>query len=337
MCDGQGVGDPPRGDAATTQPGSDDAMVGKLVADGKYQIVSVLGKGGMGTVYQAVQPAMKRMVALKLIRADLVTRDDAVARFHKEMMVTARVEHPNTVRVYDFGNDRGKLYLAMEFLAGPSLREVIRTSRSGKLDVVRLVRIARQIAHALGAIHAHGIVHRDLKPDNVILLDSFGERDFVKVLDFGIAKVLEEQLRLTATGKPIGTPTYMAPEQAMGLAVDPRTDLYTLGLMLYQMASGRVPFDAVMTESMRLAHAHESPRPITALVPDLPPALARLIMQLLEKDPGARPATAAEVADRLDRCLPAGAASPARRTWLLAALAAAVVMASAALAYLAFW
>jgi serine/threonine-protein kinase len=309
-------------------------MVGKLIADGKYQIVSVLGKGGMGTVYQAVQPAMKRMVALKLIRADLLTRPDAVARFHKEMMVTARVEHPNTVRVYDFGNDRGKLYLAMEFLAGPSLREVI--DRSGPLGVVRLVRIARQVANALGAIHAHGIVHRDLKPDNVILLDSFGERDFVKVLDFGIAKVLEEQLRLTATGKPIGTPTYMAPEQAMGLAVDPRTDLYTLGVMLYQMASGRVPFDAVMTESMRLAHAHETPRPITSLVPDLPPALARLIMQLLEKEPEARPATAAEVTARLDRCLPADAASRARRTWWLAALAAAVIVAGAGIAYLAF-
>jgi serine/threonine protein kinase len=310
-------------------------MVGKPIADGKYQIVRVLGKGGMGTVYQAVQPAMKRMVALKLIRPDMVTRDDAVARFHKEMMVTARVEHPNTVRVYDFGNDHGKLYLAMEFLAGPSLQEVIQTSRPALLGVERLVRIARQIAHALGAIHAHGIVHRDLKPDNVILLDSFGERDFVKVLDFGIAKVLEEQLRLTATGKPIGTPTYMAPEQAMGLAVDPRTDLYTLGVMLYQMASGRIPFDSVMTESMRLAHAHETPRPITSLVPDLPPALARLIMQLLEKDPAARPATAAEVAARLDRCLPG--ASPARRTWWLAALAAAVVVAAAAIGYLAFW
>jgi serine/threonine protein kinase len=263
----------------------------------------------------------------------MVTRDDAVARFHKEMMVTARVEHPNTVRVYDFGNDHGTLYLAMEFLAGPSLREVI--ERPARLGVERLVRIARQIAHALGAIHAHGIVHRDLKPDNVILLDSFGERDFVKVLDFGIAKVLEEQLRLTATGKPIGTPTYMAPEQAMGLAVDPRTDLYTLGVMLYQMASGRIPFDSVMTESMRLAHAHEAPRPITSLVPDLPPALARLIMQLLEKDPAARPATAAEVAARLDRCLPG--ASPARRTWWLAALTAAVVVVAAALGYLAFW
>jgi serine/threonine-protein kinase len=326
------VGDPPSGDAALDRPGSDDAMVGKPIADGKYQIVRVLGKGGMGTVYQAAQPAMNRMVALKLIRPDMVARDDAVARFHKEMRVTARVEHPNTVRVYDFGNDHGKLYLAMEFLAGPSLREVI--DRPGKLGVERLVRIARQIAHALGAIHAHGIVHRDLKPDNVILLDSFGERDFVKVLDFGIAKVLEEQLRLTATGKPIGTPTYMAPEQAMGLAVDPRTDLYTLGVMLYQMASGRIPFDAVMTESMRLAHAHETPRPISSLVPDLPPALARLIMQLLEKDPAARPATAAEVAARLDRCLP-GAAST-RRTWWLVALAAAMVVAGAAIAYLAF-
>jgi serine/threonine-protein kinase len=311
---------------------SGDAMVGQLIADGKYEIVRVLGKGGMGTVYQAAQFAMKRMVALKLIRADMLGRPDAVARFHTEMMATARVEHPNTVRVYDFGDDRGKLYLAMEFLAGPSLREVI--ERSGPLGVERLVRIARQVANALGAIHAHGIVHRDLKPDNVILLNSFGERDFVKVLDFGIAKVLGEQARLTATGKRIGTPTYMAPEQAMGLAVEPRTDLYALGVMLYQMASGRVPFDAAVTENMLLAHARESPRPITSVVPDLPPALARLIMQLLEKAPENRPATAAEVTTRLDSCLPADRKSPRWLTWWVTTLAA-VVVTGAGVAYLA--
>jgi serine/threonine protein kinase len=173
-------------------------------------------------------------------------------------------------------------------------------------------------------------VHRDLKPDNVMLLDSFGERDFVKVLDFGIAKVIDEQIRLTATGKPIGTPTYMAPEQAMGLAVDPRTDLYALGVMLYQMASGRVPFDTPMTQSMLLAHAHEPPVPILTRVPDLPPALAGLIMQLLEKDPAARPASAAEVATRLDRLSGTGA-KPARRALWLAILAA--LIAGAALAY----
>ena len=327
MCDGEGVGKRPWSDLPRTRQ-ADDELVGKLIAGGKYQIVRALGSGGMGAVYQALQTAMNRMVAVKLIRPEMVTKPDAVARFDKEMRVTARVEHPNTIRVYDFGDDHGQLYLAMELLEGSSLRKVIEST--GRLEVARLVRIGKQVAHALGAIHARGIVHRDLKPDNVMLLDSFGERDFVKVLDFGIAKVLDEQIRLTATGKPIGTPTYMAPEQAMGLAVDPRTDLYALGVMLYHMASGRVPFDAELTGTMLLAHVHETPTPIQTVAPGLPPALATLIMQLLEKEPARRPASAAEVAGRLDR-LRVGAAGASRAWWLVVA---AVLAALGAFGYL---
>ncbi|HMG55898.1 MAG TPA: serine/threonine-protein kinase, partial [Kofleriaceae bacterium] len=139
------------------------ALVGKTVAGGKYQIVRLLGEGGMGTVYQARQPAMDRMVALKLIRPEVVTTPSAVARFHKEMIVTAKVEHPNTIRVYDFGETDGQLYLAMEFLAGVSLRQVI--DGAGRFGVKRIVRISKQVANALGAIHERGLVHRDLKPD----------------------------------------------------------------------------------------------------------------------------------------------------------------------------
>jgi serine/threonine protein kinase len=321
------VGEPPWGDLPGTKLAG-EAFVGRWIAGGKYQVVRVLGTGGMGTVYQAMQPAMNRMVALKLIRPEMVTKPDALARFHKEMMVTARIEHPNTIRVYDFGDDNGQLYLAMELLDGVSLRQVINSDK--QLELARLIRIGKQVAHALGAIHARGIVHRDLKPDNVMLLDSFGERDFVKVLDFGIAKVLDEQVRLTATGKPIGTPTYMAPEQAMGRAVDPRTDLYALGVMLYHMASGRVPFAAALTGTMLLAHAHEIPTPIQTVAPHLPPALATLIMQLLEKDPDARPASAAEVAARLDRL---GANRAGSSTPWLVVLAAALVLSGAAIAY----
>jgi serine/threonine-protein kinase len=303
-----------------------EALIGKTIAGGKYQIVRVLGEGGMGTVYQAHQPAMNRMVAIKWIRPQVVTKPDAVPRFHQEMRITAQIEHPNTIRVYDFGDDNGQLYLAMEFLAGVSLRQLIEGRRP--LDPARLVRIGKQVANALGAIHARGVVHRDLKPDNVMLLDAYGERDFVKVLDFGIAKVLEDQIRLTATGKPIGTPTYMAPEQAKGLAVDPRTDLYALGVMLYQMASGRIPFNAAMTQSMLLAHAHTPPVPIADVAPTLPPALAGLIMQLLEKDPAARPASAAEVASRLDSSMPTG--SSRRSLWLAIV---AVLISGGAFAY----
>jgi serine/threonine protein kinase/Flp pilus assembly protein TadD len=289
------------GDAPTMPQVGGEPLVGKTIAGSKYQIVRMLGEGGMGTVYQARQIAMDRMVALKLIRREVVTSPSMVARFHKEMLVTAKVEHPNTIRVYDFGEHEGQLYLAMEFLNGPSLRQV--ADAAERFDIRRIVRIGKQVAHALGAIHALGLVHRDLKPDNVMLIESYGETDFVKVLDFGIAKSLDDDMHLTGTGSPIGTPAYMSPEQAMGRAVDARTDLYALGIMLYRMASGRVPFDAPTAGSMLIAHATVAPIPLLTLAPDTSPALARLIMQLLEKDPAARPASAGEVATRLESCL----------------------------------
>jgi serine/threonine-protein kinase len=337
-CDGGGVER-----SAMTHTGG-EALVGRQIAGGKYQIVRMLGEGGMGAVYQARQTAMNRMVALKLIRPEVVTRPDAVARFHKEMMVTARIEHPHTIRVYDFGEDDGQLYLVMELLTGTTLRRALEVA--GRLDPARIVRIGKQVASALGAIHAHGIVHRDLKPDNVMLLDSVGEPDFVKVLDFGIAKSLDEDVQLTATGRPIGTPAYMAPEQAMGKQIDHRTDLYALGVMLYRMASGRLPFDAPTLSSMLIAHALEPPVPLLELAPDLSPALAGLVMRLLEKDPAARPATAADVAARLDRGLDdigslptvAGdklAVARRRRSGLAIALAGAVALAAAGLGYVA--
>ncbi|HEU4734174.1 MAG TPA: protein kinase [Kofleriaceae bacterium] len=339
------MGDPQEwAERSTMYQRSGEQLVGRVIG-GKYQIVRLLGEGGMGAVYQAQQRAMSRMVALKLIKPEVAGRKDAVARFHKEMMVTARIEHPNTVRLYDFGEDDGQLFLAMEFLAGVSLREV--SDKLGKLDVPRIVRIGRQVANALGACHEHGVVHRDLKPDNVMLLESYGERDFVKVLDFGIAKSLDQDLRLTDTGKPIGTPAYMAPEQAMGRPVDARTDLYALGVMLFRLASGRVPFDAPTMASMLLAHATQPPPPLHTLAPDTSPALAALIMQLLEKDPAARPASAAEVVARLDGCLQELGAMPtvagrggsggkrARRTGLVVAVVGGLAAAGGGVAYVA--
>jgi serine/threonine protein kinase/Flp pilus assembly protein TadD len=281
------------------------AMVGKTIAGGKYEIISLLGEGGMGAVYKARQVAMDRMVALKLIRPEVVTSRSAVARFHKEMLVTAKVEHPNTIRVYDFGEAEGQLYLTMEYLAGSSLRQVI--DAAGRLEIKRIVRIGKQVANALGAVHERGLVHRDLKPENVMLIESYGETDFVKVLDFGIAKSLDEDVHLTGQGRPIGTPAYMSPEQAMGLPVDARTDLYALGVLLYRLASGRMPFEAPTAASMLLAHATEAPTPVLTLAPDTSPPLAALIMQLLQKEPEQRPASAGEVVARLEDCLQSSA------------------------------
>jgi Flp pilus assembly protein TadD/predicted Ser/Thr protein kinase len=291
------------GEDPTVEQGG--SMLGRTIADGKYEVVRLLGEGGMGAVYQARQIAMDRMVALKLIRPEVVTSRSAVARFKKEMLVTAKVEHPNTIRVYDFGETEGQLYLTMEYLGGASLRQVI--DSFGRLELKRIVRIAKQVANALGAVHERGLVHRDLKPENVMLIESYGETDFVKVLDFGIAKSLDDDVNLTGTGRPIGTPAYMSPEQAMGAAIDARTDLYALGVMLYRMASGSMPFNAPTAASMLLAHATEAPTPVLSLAPDTSPVLATLIMQLLDKDPAQRPANAAEVVARLEDCLHASA------------------------------
>src|SRR5262249_29092578 len=192
-----------------------------------------------------------------------------------------------------------------------------------------IVRIAKQIAHALGAAHEMGVVHRDLKPENVMLIENIGEPDFVKVLDFGIAKSLDESnTKVTATGSMVGTPAYMSPEQALGRPVDARSDLYSLGIVLYQMTCGKVPFDRPTIGSMVLAHATDPPPPLVGAVPDAPPLLSALVMQLLEKEPAARPQSALAVAARLDECLRGGPAPKARKArgpWLLAAGALVLV------------
>jgi Flp pilus assembly protein TadD/predicted Ser/Thr protein kinase len=315
------------------------AIVGRTVADGRYEIVKLLGEGGMGAVYQARQVAMDRMVALKLIRAEVVKSPDAVARFYREMKITAKIEHANTIRVYDFGETDGQLFLTMELLKGQTLKRALETG--GKMPLDRIVHIATQITRALAAAHGEGVVHRDLKPDNVMLLEQYGERDVVKVLDFGIAKSLEDtdQPQMTAAGAVIGTPVYMSAEQAMGQKVDTRADIYSLGVMLFEMASGRVPFTAPTLNALLVAHAVEPPPPLLEVAPDAHPQLAALIAQMLEKSPVARPQTAKEVEQRLlalvgghvtippTRIGMEGAPTPSR-TGLIAAIAGALVLAA---------
>jgi len=270
----------------------------RTIADGRYELVELIGEGGMGAVYLARQVAMDRMVALKLILAEAVKSPDAAARFEREMKLSAKIEHPNTIRVYDFGETDGQLFLAMELLRGQTLKQVL---ESGPLDLGRIVRIGVQVARALQAAHSEGVVHRDLKPDNVMLLEQYGEHDVVKVLDFGIAKSLDEpEASVTATGAVIGTPAYMSAEQAMGQAVDRRSDLYSLGIILYEMASGRLPFTAPGFTALLVAHATETPQPLTQVVPDIHPGLAALIELLLRKNPAERPQTAKVVEHGLE-------------------------------------
>jgi Flp pilus assembly protein TadD len=275
-----------------------DPLVGQRVADGRYQVLSVLGRGGMGTVYRARQYPLDRIVVLKLIHRELASDPAIVARFEREMRVTAAIDHPHTVRVYDFGDIAGQPFLAMELVAGKTVRELL--DGEGAFSTARLVPVAVGVAKALGAAHAAGIIHRDLKPDNVMLVDHYGERDFVKVLDFGIARPLDrDQGFQTTAGMLLGTPAYMSPEHGLGGVIDARSDLYALGVMLYEMACGQLPFAESSVTALLVAHASAPPPPLAPRVPSLPPALESLIMRLLAKSPDDRPPDAQAVVEAL--------------------------------------
>jgi serine/threonine-protein kinase len=280
-----------------TEPGADD-LVGSVLA-GRYRIVSLLGAGGMGAVYRAEHVHMRKAVAVKVLHREMTSMPEVVARFEREAVAAARIEHPNVAAATDFGSlENGSFYLALEFIEGDSLAQ--RIKKDGAFEEGRALRIARQIAEALSAAHAAGIVHRDLKPDNVMLVERESTSEFVKVLDFGIAKVQLEATSdqpLTQMGVVFGTPEYMSPEQARGLEVDARTDLYALGLILYEMVSGVSPFRhedlvAVLT------------RQITMEPPPLPESLSdgikELVAKLLRKDPAERLQTATSVRDQID-------------------------------------
>jgi serine/threonine-protein kinase len=282
-------------------PGED---VGGLVGRrfDKYRLDALLGRGGMGAVYRARHISMQRDVAVKVMRIQAGTATLA-QRFHNEAKACSRLTHPNTIRVTDFGaTEDGYLFMVMELLRGEDLEAVIRREKS--LASLRTVRIARQICGALDEAHELGFLHRDLKPSNIFLAEVHKSRDFVKVIDFGIAKVLNpepDEADLTGTGMVIGTPRYMSPEQVRGRALDRRADLYSLGILLYEMLTGTIPFEARTTAALMLAHAREVARPLPDRVggEELREGLRALVDCLVRKEPDERPATAADVAERL--------------------------------------
>jgi eukaryotic-like serine/threonine-protein kinase len=287
----------------TTDPATDAfdprELVGQVVAE-RYRIIEPLGSGGMGTVYRAEHIHMRKSVAFKVLHRELTHLPEVVARFEREAIAAARITHPNVATATDFGRmPDGACYLVLEYVHGQSLRQAL--AQSGPFNEGRTCRIARQIALALAAAHEAGIVHRDLKPENVMLVDGLPDADSIKVLDFGIAKIhmpeQSEQPALTRMGTIFGTPEYMSPEQALGQTADARTDLYSLGIIAYEMLTGRTPFAdkellAVLTRQMT-----EAPAPLPAGVD---PAVAALVNQLLAKRPGERPQTAQEIANRFD-------------------------------------
>ena len=281
-----------------------DPYLGATI-DGRYKVEAVLGEGGMGVVYRCVHTIIGKKVAMKVLRADLARDAEVTERFLNEAKSASSIGNAHIIDISDFGQFQdGSTYFVMEFLVGQPLSKVVDGGQA--VPVPRILQIARQLAEGLAAAHAVGIVHRDLKPDNIFLIDRGGERDFVKILDFGIAKVSTagEAAKLTRAGAVFGTPHYMSPEQAAGQPVDHRGDIYSFGVMLYEMASGRVPFDADNFMGILTQHMYKAPVPIRALVPQLqevPPGLEAIVLKCLSKRPEHRYQSMAELIGDIDK------------------------------------
>jgi formylglycine-generating enzyme required for sulfatase activity len=333
--------------------------IGRL---GGYRVLKVLGAGGMGVVFQAEDPRLKRKLALKAMLPALAVSDTARQRFLREAQAAASLSHDHIVPIFQVGEDRGVPFIAMPFLKGEPLDE--RLQRQPVLPLPEVLRIARETATGLAAAHEQGLIHRDIKPANLWLEELDGERGpstpryRVKVLDFGLARAAADSAQLTQSGVILGTPAYMAPEQANGQPLDGRCDLFSLGCVVYRLCTGRLPFNGPDTVATLLAVATEQPPPPCELNPRLPRGFSNLVMQLLAKDPADRPPSARALLEALQdvekKTIPLGGADhrtrepapppvpaekrakegargkprsrkPARKQWLLPALAAGVL------------
>jgi len=276
---------------------------------GSYRVMQELGQGSMGVVYEAEHVKLGRHVALKVLRSELADNSELVARFFGEAKAVNRIAHENIVEVTDFcEDDGGHAYYIMELLHGETLGEVL--ARETTLPPARAVGIAVQICGAMSAVHEAGVVHRDLKPENVFLLQRNGHSDFVKILDFGVAKLAEARaagVRETAAGTMLGTPQYMSPEQAIGRSIDHRTDIYALGVILYEMLSGHCPFEGKTIGEVivkLLGDAARSPSSVARGPHPIPPAVERVVMRCIEKQLDRRYQTMGDVESALREAAP---------------------------------
>lgn len=279
-----------------------DSMVG-MTLDGRYRLENLIGVGGMGDVYRATHIHIDSVFAVKLLKPEFVADQTAIKRFRLEAKAAGRIQHPNAVRVTDFGvTPENIVYLVMELVEGESLRKLIRNEK--RMDVLRSINIVRQICGAVEAAHRSGVIHRDLKPDNIIVVNH-QNTERVKVLDFGIAKLREAKTDtfLTQAGTIIGTPQYMSPEQCQGKQLDPRSDIYSIGILLYEMLSGSVPFEGESTLQVVYNQLHQIPRSITDLSPEVPEPLAKVIMRALEKEPEQRQSSAIQLSEELKQAV----------------------------------
>ena len=304
----------------------DDPRIGKQVDNGEYRIVQRIGSGGMGAVYKAEQPSMNRFVAIKVLHSRYLARGDLVSRFRREARAMSQLSHPNTARVYKYGQlDDGSLYFVMEYLEGRNLVQEVKTA--GPVEPERAIRIMQSVCTALEEAHSAGMIHRDLKPENIFLTNQGGKEDFPKVLDFGLAKVTEKQMgsmslmHLTQQGAVFGTPEFMSPEQATGSELDRRSDIYSLGMILYEMLTGKLPFMAKNKREIMFAQVKEPPIPLTQRAPTMPfpSGLEAVIAKAIAKDPDDRYQSALQFADALRSCLPGQTgqvrASASSRAW----------------------
>jgi serine/threonine-protein kinase len=315
---------------ATETTMADTSLIGTTLA-GRFRISGVIGEGGMATVYRGVQDKEPKQVAIKIMNPELAKETRFVKRFRREAKAAAMLKHPNMVSILEFGVDQGLVYLAMELLEGYDLAMLLH--REQKVPELRAIQIAIQVCRALSAAHEQNIVHRDLKPDNIMLIrlpagvplpiPGMSPTDFVKVLDFGIAKILDadeaapidpradpassqftsERTALTRVGTIVGTPAYMAPEQGRAEQVDPRTDLYAVGVLIYELVTGRVPFTGETPMQVVMRHVNEPPRPPSDFH-KIRPELEKIIMRALAKWPAQRQQSAEEMAFELLALLP---------------------------------